>query len=569
MRCAYDISSVREVYTTNAENVTLARESAVVSEADALGAMSVTIGSESSLSNRYTYEKSMTVRLRGRRIPHLEGKRLIVEADNGALYLMGDEFDPAVTWRHTVSADGDFTEWTISYSANLNMVVCDIKHASRYSDCAYMAVTPLKVTMYPKDSALVMLPQSTILSDSRIDLDGTVTMTEDGGSDGITQTVTVEMPLSPDRLADATDSQQFLLYRHYVTVGDGADVYVCGMEHGMDVRTDIQSDGEGGTITLTMSDSALEPAPYVSGVEVHSGEGLFYDYVLYAHDGTPGYVCGGNGTGVGILQRGYLQSGLATEKYRVKNGYQDYFPHLEVTGVFYGTVQFEVPDCAARNTVQASLPASWTFPHASSSVTGEVTAASAWTASVPSGYTMTPSSGPAGTTSVTIAPTSVTDATVASLTISADGGSQTMQLCRLPWSVSSTVSAHDASAFDFKITAYPFSGEASLVRSPSSVSVTQTAPNEWTVSVSANTKQRSVMLRFVLSYGGTEKTVEVTQTAPEVEWRASGGYLCDGEDSYAELRKWVNYGGGWTPTSEVMEGELLQTQFPACVEEGE
>lgn len=569
MRCSYDISSVREVYTANAENVTLAREAVVVYEADALGVLSVTMGSESSLSNRYTFEKSMTLRLRGRRIPNLDGKRLIVQADDGTLYLMGEEFDPAVTWRHTVSADGDYTEWTVNYSANLNMAVCDIKHASQYSDCAYMAVTPLKVTLYPKDSALVMLPQSTILSDTKIDLDGTVTMTEDGGSDGITQTVTVEMPLSADRLDSASDSQQFLLYRHYVTVGDGADAYICGMEHGMDVRTDIQSDGEGGTITLTMSDSALEPAPYVSGIEVHSGEGLFYGYVLYAHDGTPGYVCGGNGTGIGILQRGYLQSGLATEKYRAKSGYEDYFPHLELTGVFYGTVQFEVPDCAARNTVQASLPASWTFPHASSSVTGEVTAASAWTASVPRGYTMTPSSGPAGTTSVTIAPTSVTDATVASLTISADGGSQTIQLCRLPWSVESTVSAHDASAFDFKITAYPFSGEASMVRSPSSVSVTQTATNEWTVSVSANTQQRSVMLRFVLSYGGTEKTVEVTQTAPEVEWRPTGGYLCDGEDSYAELRKWVNYGGGWTPTSEVMNGDLLQTQFPGCVAEGE
>lgn len=568
--CGYEISKITDVHLTDASGVTYGEHSAEVYESEGLGCDSAELSSSSQLTDRYTYTKELTLRFSGRRVPNLAGKRLIILTADGSSYVLEGEFDAAVEWTHTLSEEGDVTEWRLSVDANMQVYPCEIEHPQPYDGaCGYARKYEPTLTLYPKASCIVMLSSNQIMSAERTAVKGKVTMTEGRDANGYTQSVKAEIPLTPDNAEEAEKAQRFVLYRHVASVGDGSGFYIVGLEHGMDVRVDIQtSSTDSGKMTLTLEDFTTEGCPYLPSLRVTGGEDIFFNYVMYAHDGTPGFICGGDGVATAILQRGFYQDGTATEVYRARNGYSSYFPNLTLDGVFYSVHYYEgLPDCAVRSDIAVSLPPSWTFTEANGTLTGEVISDASWEARVPEGYTMSPSTGPAGTTSVTITATTMSAASSADLTIAAQTGEQRVQLSKLPWSVRfyGLPEQATAEAFTAVIRVNSPYEEAVLTVSPSAAVTEKTGRNEWTVSVPANMQQIARILSWTFSAAGTTKSVTAGQYGILEEWRPTGGYICDQGDMYEEERRYVSLDGvNYSPTSEVRAGDLIEAGSAIC-----
>lgn len=568
--CGYEISKIADVELANASDVTYGAYSAEVYESAALGCDSAELSSSSQLTDRYTYTKELTLKFSGRRIPNLASKRLIILTEDGERYLIEGEFDAAVEWTHTVSEDGDATEWRLSFESNVQVFPCDVTYPQPYAgSCGYARKIEPTLTLFPKASCIVMLSDNQIMSTERTAVKGKVTLSEGRDANGYTQSVTAEIPLTPDNAEDTEKAQEFVLYRHVASVGDGSGFYIVGLEHGMDVRVDIQtSSTESGKMTLRLYDYTTEPCPYLPSLLVTSGEDVFYNYVMYAHDGTPGFICGGDGVATAILQRGFYQDGTATEVYRARNGYSSYFPNLTLDGVFYSVHYYEgLPDCAVQSDIAVSLPPSWTFTEANGTLTGQVISESAWEARVPSGYTMSPSTGQAGTTSVTITATTMSAASAADLTIATQTGEQRVQLSKLPWSVRfyGLPEQATAEAFTAVIRVNSPYEEAVLTVSPSAAVTEKTGRNEWTVSVPANMQPIGRILSWTFSASGTTKSVTAGQYGIQESWRPSGGYICDNGDLYEEERRYVSLDGvNYSPTSEVRAGDLIEAGSAIC-----
>lgn len=559
--------------TCNPSDVTVERNSATVREAEALDAKSVELGSDSALDNTYTYAKTLKLTFNGRRAADVDGKRFIIEDEKGDCYLLEEEFGDSVTWKYTLSDTEDSTEWTVSMDANLQVLPCEVTSVGTYDDCGYTDRNKPKVAVYAKASSLFSEDNFLIITDAKTSLEGNVTYTETYDGVAYEDSVQVVMPLEGADIEKSMDLQAFMKYRHIASVTKGTGAFVIGTEHGADCRSVISAaseEGEG-SLTLIFSTVTDRMAPWVSPFEVSvlPSEEFFYDYVKYAHDGTEGFICNGDGTAQYILQRGYYQDGTATELYKAMNGYAKRFPSLQITGVFYGTKTFPNRDCVVYNVLSTTFPSSITFNTTTRSFTGKVySELSEWEViSKPSFVTVTPDHGDTGTTDVTIA---LANTQHSYMTGSIIFSNVTMtQVVTVTYNAGQVIpdpATHDASGFTVKLRAnsnYP----VTLVSSPEGITTTKysSSPPKWQAAIPNNntTSDRTFTWRF--STGTVTQNVTVEQKGCFEQWKTTGGYICDEGDSYVKEIRLVSYDGiTWRPSGERRKGDLLEADAPYC-----
>ncbi len=153
--------------TCNPSDVTVDGNSATISEAEALDAKSVELGSDSALDNTYTYAKTLKLTFNGRRAADVDGKRFVIEDEKGDCYLMEEEFGDSLTWKYTLSASEDTTEWTVSMDANMQVIPCEVTYVGTYDDCGYTDRNKPKVAVYAKASSLYDVSNSYIIPTPR------------------------------------------------------------------------------------------------------------------------------------------------------------------------------------------------------------------------------------------------------------------------------------------------------------------------------------------------------------------------------------------------------------------
>lgn len=558
--------------TCRAGDVTVDGNSATVREAEVLPAKSVELSSDSSLDNTYTYAKTLKLTFIGRRAAEIGARqRFIIEDEKGDCYLLEEEFGDSITWKYTLSNSEDSTEWTISMDANLQVLPCEVAAVGGYEDCGYMTSPKPGLAVYAKVSSL--LERNRIITNAKISLEGNVTFTEAYDRVAYEDTVQVVMPLEGADIDKSMDLQTFMKYRHIASVTNGAGAYVVGTEHGADCRSVISAaseDGEG-SLTLIFSTVTDSMAPWVSPFDsvVLPSEDIYYDYVKYAHDGTEGFICSGDGTAQYILQRGFYQDGTATELYKALNGYAERFPNLQITGVYYGTKTFTNHDCVVFNVLSTTFPSAITFNTTTRSFTGNVySELSEWEVeSKPSFVTVTPDHGNAGTTNVTIA-LSNPQLTYMTGSIILSNGSLT-QVVTVTYNAGQVIAdpaTHDASGFNVELRE---SGNSSvtLVSSPAGVTTTKysTSPPKWRAAIPSNNSTFDRVFTWVFSTGNVTQNVTVTQQGCFEQWKPTGGYICYEGDSYVKEIRMISYNGNtWSQTGETRMGDLLEADAPYC-----
>lgn len=569
MSCKYSVSSVRRVMTCDPSDVAVDGNTATIREAQALDSKTVELTSESSLDNTYTFEKSLKITFNGRNVLNVDGKRFVIEDEKGDCYLMEEEFGDSLTWKYTLSASEDTTEWTISMDTNLQVMPCEVTDVGFYDNCGYYRSPKPEVTVYAKASSLFDTVHSRVMTDAKTLLEGNATFTEAYDGVAYEDSVQIVMPLSGDDLEDSMDIQAFMKYRHMVSVRKGEGAFVVGTEHGADCRSVISAATEesDGSLTLVFSTVTDRMAPWVNPFSevVMPYEDIFYDFVKYAHDGSEGFVCLGNGSALYVLQRGYWQDGTATLKYKVKSGYESMFPDLDVVGVFYGSMYFDNPGCAPNYSMSTTFPSSITFNQQQESISGVVYASTGadWRiASVPDVVSLSESGGESGGTNVTITATGRTGAGQIVLE-DTNGATQVIYVTFNPGTVKITPTSHDATAYTVEITST--GAEPTLVASPSVATTTKVGTGSWTAVVPANPGALSRTLTWTFDHAGVQTAVSSAQAGKQVRWIKTGSYICDNGDMYEEERQLVSLDGvNWTATAEVRDGDLIESGSSLC-----
>ena len=570
--CGYKISKLKGLLLTLPSNVTVDGYTASVSSASRMDVMSVEFSGESELNDVYAYGKKLTVVLRNLSIPDLSGQRLILEDVNGSYYLIEEEFDSSVTWRFNLDKSTEQTTWDIEFPANLQVFPCTVTTVippSTDDSCDYHTTSEPTLVVSPRATTLVDIGREYVLSDDRVELDGQVVYTVSFDGNKYEHRAQVTMPLSASVITKGDEFQKFMLYRHVTAVKSQQGWYVSGIEHGADVQVDIQANdtNENGSVTMTFTDTCDDPCLFFEELTVHGGEGLYYDYVKYAHDGTQGFQCVGDGTAQYLLQRGFYQDSTASTKYKVLNGFANRFRNLDVVGTFYGYRAFSNPDCVVYNSLSTTFAANIVFNGVGRNKVGSVFSESSdWeVTSKPSFVTVTPDHGDGGdTTSVTITTSGTTPAS-GSVIISNGTQTQVIVVTLNPGSVTPDPSTHDASAFTVKLRPASRDNVPTLVDSPSDITTTMYSGWKWKASIPSNNTEADRTFTWEFAFGLLTQYVTVTQHGCSVEWRATGGYICDGGNSYVEEQKFISYDGlNWTPTAEYKKGDLIEASAPYC-----
>ena len=564
MACGYNISGVRRLLVTDHSNVAVKDFSAEVSSAIAVDTKSVEFEGGSELDNTYAYGKKLTVTVNGLSVPLLSGKRFIIEDNCGDCFLIDEEFDSSLTWRFTLDKNEEVTVWDFEIPSNLQITPCVVSSVdlSALSSCGYDSTFKPYVMTSPKAATLLNM-NGTYLAEYKDRLEGEVTLTVSWDGVKYENRLQITQPLTEDNVGYSDMIQRFVLYRHTFAVRSSSGWYVGGYEHGAEVQVDIATDSsETGSVTITLTEICDSPCMFFASLSFAGGEQLFYDYVKYAHDGTKGFVCTGDGEALYILQRGYYQDGTATKLYKAKSGYANRFRNLEITGLFYSTKMFENSDCFSSDVLTTTFPSNISIDMRS--LSGSVYSEnSEWEVQYkPSWVTLTPDHGDSGTTNVVITFTSAA-ATTDRIVLTNNSETQVLTVTNNTGSMTITPETHDASAYTVEITS---TGKEPTLSPPSGITTKKVGRGHWTADIPANTDITEKQRTWRFTQSGNAIILTSVQSGCSVRWTNTGSYICDNGDSYEKQAKFVSFDGGqtWTPTGDFRKGDLIEAGASYC-----
>lgn len=573
MACSYNISELRNLLLTDFSEVAMRDYNAEVSSAVVLNTKSIQFEGGSELNGTYAFGKKLTVEVGGLSVPRLAGKRLILEALDGSYYLIDEEFDASVTWRFTLDKQTESTVWDIEVPSNIQIKPCSVLSYEKEEECSYDATEKPYVITSPKASTLVNVQRSLYLSEYSDRLDGEVVFTESWDGVKYDSSLKVGLPLGDESVEFSDRLQRFVRYSHTFAVHSPSGWFVSGFEHGADVQVDIvtSTSDESGSLTLTFTEASDSPCLFFESLTFDRGESLFYDFVKYAHDGTQGFTCNGDGTAMYLLQRGFYQDGTSTKLYKALIGYTGRFPNLELTGVFYSSKTFDYDGCFITDTLSTTFPVKINFTSSGADYQGSVFSENSnWEVfSKPSFVTVTPDHGGTGSTNVVISASyEGTEPYLGGSVIFRNETVTTVVAVTLNrGTVTANPSSNVAKAFTVQLTGTK-GYNVELVSSPSGITTTKIYDEQptWTASIPTNNSTENRTFTWEFRTNGATVYATVTQEGCKEVWYRSGGYICENGNAYYTEWRAISYDGGkrWVFTGETRRGDLIEEGADYC-----
>ena len=375
----------------------------------------VEVSSESSLNNRYAFQKEISFVLPGYTKLSLIDKQIAFALNTGETFLWNREFAFTEHYVFNLDEQVNIIQYQIEIDENVDFLPYEITSyddAPENEACGYSTPGKPKLEVVKLHEAVLDEENETLLTGSTpIQLDGVVTLKEEYDGNLYQKTVTCSMPLDADN-QELNDTLKEFLLNKYIVVVEGQDLhFISGLELGMVVNSTIASDDNGSRIELTFQVD--------ENVPIFASESLLYDEmepsiflpVKFAHNGEIGYECDGDGTAYYVLKREFLYDGTGTENYKALEDY--YLPdtHLNIVGTFDDIITFECPECIIHDALELSTSKIDFSESGQTAMFTVYSQRSSWSAtSVPSFITLSPTSGANRTTSVTATCISGTDA---------------------------------------------------------------------------------------------------------------------------------------------------------------
>ena len=369
-----------------------------------------------SIDERYRFEKQVTFSLNGYYSIENIGNRyyFVVEDYHNNQYLVNFDLPSLITYQYDVDNSVNQTTYTFQILSNFPLVRLknnitgeEVRH------CRYWYGNAHKIKMIEKNYvALNKETKDVIIANDETfkEIEPlTFNLSENYDGNDFTTTVSFTIPLSEYKSYWQYNLLEFNLNRYSMIiepfVGEN-DIYIGFGEFGLAPNYSISTDGDNiVTITLTTTERIYTNEPF----ETHQDGELYWIPISSVTTDRGEYMtsfeCSStNGYAKYLLLKEINQFGEPTGNYKVLEGYEeDYANFINIVGTFTNEILFKNDDCIFHCGTISTIPNLIVFS-AVTSYTYTVNSLCDWniTHNLPNGVVISPISGEAGITNVTI-----------------------------------------------------------------------------------------------------------------------------------------------------------------------
>lgn len=323
-----------------------------------LEGFNITFKEEESLDERYKFQKTVTISLRGYANIDDLGERYyaIVETTDGTLYMVNIDFPSRIKHTFNLSDETNQTDFTFSSYSNYPTLRLDatIPNAQAVTCVGYQNGGLIGLKMINKDYVAISTHSNKITTYGdtfkTIDYLGkTCSFQEVFDGEKYTDTITFDIALDDYKTSWHYNLLEFMqnLYAAIISVRNSDYKYYSGFNYGLQpqVSIDVASTDTGNnSIRITLTEASVRGL--IASDSIQGDESADKNWVyIKTYQGHDLWECLGQGQARYLVKQEIDALGNPTGRYMCLNGYQALFPYLNIVGTFSTTETFYEASC--------------------------------------------------------------------------------------------------------------------------------------------------------------------------------------------------------------------------------
>lgn len=522
-----------------------------------LNGFNISLKEESSLDERYKFQKTVTLSMHGYVNSSIFGGRyyVILESFDGTFWMVNVDFPSKLTYTFNLSKDTYQTDFTLASLSNFptlrlvanfeavspvclgfNVYGVDSLKLLEKDYCALDTVSGIVYTYGENEFKVV-----DYLGDS-------CSLQEIFDGDKVTTTIEFDIAFDAYKSSWHYNLLEFLqnLYSAIITPKGGDNTFFAGFNFGLQPSFTIQTQSQAGAsdiITVTLIEASSHGSTAKNDWSEEQTTTTRWVYVKYVDD-IPCYECVSLGVAKYLVQQEVNQNGVPTGNYKVLEGYESQFPNLNIVGTFSSEQLFNNADCSGTACeVNTNLPTTITYNSATCN-TYSYSASCDWEVSDLASYmTVTPSSGVAGTSySLSVCNTKTpTENETSTFTITAGDN---VKVVNVVLTTESGILTPQTAYINCLAQVVPFTFDASCPITVTSIDSRlsyQIQNAQLAVYVPRNYSTASGVTWdiTVKDCNDNTETVHIVQDKTYERWVDTSDYLCSGTTSYVKQQRYT------------------------------
>lgn len=430
--CKYNYSKLKDVvYLFDEDHTKLVQDGALCSVEELsqtplqLNVKNVELSEQSSLDERYKFDKTLTFSLNGFYDQSIFFHKYyaIVEDVNGIRWCVNVDFPSFVTYTFDIDSKTFQTNFNFHSQSNFPTMIFTGDFTYSVPDCiGYMAMGIKKFEMIDRISTELDVASGVVYTFGDVfkvvePLKNSFRLNQTFDGTRVSDTISFDIPFTNNQWGWHYNLQQFLwnTYSAIITPISGNIRLYVGFNQGLEPTYSISKDDNTQKITINLvetSNVGLTASEYIDAenddsTSWNNSSKVPKEKVVGSLDDA--YECVDGGKAMYLLQEETYANGQPTGNYKVKEGYEHYFDDydINIVGTFTEDLYFYSPDCASlRCNLITDIPSTLVFT-TTTSLTYSIESDCNWTfTNIPNGITVSPTGG-TGTGSVTITCTSI------------------------------------------------------------------------------------------------------------------------------------------------------------------
>ena len=551
-----------------------------------LNGFDISLKEESSLDERYKFQKTVTLSMHGYVNSSIFGGRyyVILESYDGTFWMVNVDFPSKLTYTFNLSKNTYQTDFTLSSLSNFPTLRLVANFEALNPPCLGFNIHGVdSLKLLEKDYCTLDTVSGIVYTfgdHEFVDVEflgDSCSFQESFDGEKVTSTLNFDIAFDAYKSSWHYNLLEFLenTYSAIITPKGNDNTFFTGFNFGLQPSFTVQTQSQASSsdiITITLVESSSHGSTATNDWSEHEETDTRWVYIKYVDD-IPCYECVSFGMAKYLVQQEVNQNGYPTGNYKCLNGYREHFESLglNIVGTFSSEQLFNNADCTGTScNVNTNLPTTITYNSATCN-TYNYSASCDWNVSGLANYmTVTPSSGVAGTLYTlsvcnTKTPTSVETSI---FTITAGDNVKVVNVVLTtdnpiinPTSITINCLAQNV-RFNYNQSC-PIT-----VTSIDSRLTYQITYSQLVVNVPRNYSIESGITWpiIVKDCNNNFQTVQIIQDKTYERWVNTSDYICDSGNSYV---KQVRYTGTTatdinTMTSEYKKGDLIQSGDTRC-----
>lgn len=551
-----------------------------------LNGFSINLNEESSLDERYEFQKTVTLSLHGYVNHKIFEDRyyVILESEDGTYWMVNVDFPSRVTYTFNLSKDIYQTDFTFASLSNFPTLRLNADFEAVEPPCLGFNTYGIRnLKLIEKDNVTLDTSNRTVYTYGdtfkEIEFLGdscTYSSVFDGFN--VTDTITFDIAFDAYKSSWHYNLLEFVRnqYSAIIEPKSSTNTFYVGFNYGLQPNFTVQtSDSNDGSDVITVTLREMSMMGLTAAQDWREEQSTQTRWVNVRQVGNViCYECVAKGKARYLVQREVMGNGISTGNYRVLEGYESqYADLLNVTETFNSQELFDDPSCGGDVCYMSTdLPVTIVFDDASCK-NYTFRSECDWTVHNPNPaieLSVTPTSGEAGQIYQIQVCNNVVPIGTNTKTFTIESGGS-VRVVNVKVTDNTSILSPSSKNIDCRQQNVTFTFDASCpvrVTGTSTRWLTYTITNsQIIVNVPENTTTLPRTFSItVVDCRNRQQTVTITQDKVYETWVDVGGYICDGNDSYTIQERYTGTTSSniSTRTGEVKTGTLILANDPNC-----